>query len=144
VALSFPFYYFSLDLPKYIISDALQGRAFPAGQETARLFHIALNPPSVFGGPRVVFEGVWLDRLGYLFALSGIFLLLVVINGLFKDVINMRKGALGERLLQRLRLDLFSALLNLKSEALQGVRPSEAATIIKDEVEPVGGFAGDA
>ncbi|WP_332686985.1 cyclic nucleotide-binding domain-containing protein [Bosea sp. (in: a-proteobacteria)] len=144
VALSFPFYYFSLELPKYIISDALQGRAFAAGHETARLFHIALDLPRVFGGPHTVFEGVWLDRLSYLFALSGIFLLLVLINGLFKYVINMRKGALGERLLQRLRLDLFSALLNLKSEALQRIKPSEAATIIKDEVEPVGGFVGDA
>jgi ABC-type multidrug transport system fused ATPase/permease subunit len=111
VALSFPFYYFSLDLPKYIISDALQGRAFAAGQETARLLHIALDLPDVLGGPRVVFDGVWLDRLSYLFTLSGIFLLLVLINGLFKYIINMRKGALGERLLQRLRLDLFSALL---------------------------------
>jgi putative ABC transport system ATP-binding protein len=144
VALSFPFYYFSLDLPKYIISDALQGRAFAAGQETARLLHIALDLPDVLGGPRVVFDGVWLDRLSYLFTLSGIFLLLVLINGLFKYIINMRKGALGERLLQRLRLDLFSALLGFKSEALQRIKPSEAATIIKDEVEPIGGFVGDA
>ena len=62
----------------------------------------------------------------------------------FKYVINMRKGALGERLLQRLRFDLFSALLSFKPEALQRIKPSEAATIIKDEVEPIGGFVGDA
>src|SRR5690606_3981601 len=71
-------------------------------------------------------------------------LLLILINGLFKYIINLRKGALGERLLQKLRLDLFSALLGFKSEQLQRIKPSEAATIIKDEVEPIGGFVGDA
>jgi putative ABC transport system ATP-binding protein len=144
VLLSFPFYYLSLDLPKYIISDALQGRAFADGQESARLFHLALDLPAWLGGPRTVSDGVWFDRLSYLFALSGLFLLLVLINGAFKYVINMRKGALGERLLQRLRFDLFSALLSFKPEALQRIKPSEAATIIKDEVEPIGGFVGDA
>jgi len=144
VCLSFPFYYLSLELPKFIITDALQGRAFPNGQQTARLFHIALKLPEALGGPRVLFQGVQLDRLSYLFALSGLFLLLVLVNGLFKYAINMRKGALGERLLQRLRFDLFSALLGSGPEALRRIKPSEAATVIKDEVEPIGGFVGDA
>ncbi|MBB3771966.1 putative ABC transport system ATP-binding protein [Angulomicrobium tetraedrale] len=144
VLFSLPFYYLSLDLPKYIIADALQGRAFPDGQSIARLFHVAVNLPAGLGGPRTLFEGLWLDRLSYLFALSGLFLLLVLINGLFKYVVNMRKGALGERLLQRLRFDLFSALLSFKPETLQRIKPSEAATVIKDEVEPIGGFVGDA
>lgn len=144
VVLSLPFYYFSLDVPRYIISDALQGQAFAGGRDSARLFHLSLNLPEMLGGPRTIFDGVWLDRLSYLFALSGLFLLLVLINGGFKYVINMRKGALGERLLQRLRLDLFSAVLRFKPEALQRIKPSEAATIIKDEVEPIGGFVGDA
>jgi putative ABC transport system ATP-binding protein len=144
VVLSLPFYYFSLDVPRYIISDALQGQAFTGGRDSARLFHLSLSLPDMLGGPRTIFDGVWLDRLSYLFALSGLFLLLVLINGGFKYVVNMRKGALGERLLQRLRLDLFSAVLRFKPEALQRIKPSEAATIIKDEVEPIGGFVGDA
>ena len=144
VVLSLPFYYFSLDVPRYIISDALQGQVFAGARDTARLFHFTLNLPSMLGGRRTIFDGVWLDRQSYLFALSGIFLLLVLINGGFKYVINMRKGALGERLLQRLRLDLFSAVLRFKPEALQRIKPSEAATVIKDEVEPIGGFVGDA
>lgn len=142
--ISFPFYYLSLDLPRYIISDALQGRAFADGKETARLFHLTLNLPESLGGPWTLFDGIWLDRLSYLFALSGLFLLFVLVNGGFKYLINMRKGALGERLLQRLRLDLFSAVLQFKPETLQRIKPSEAATVIKDEVEPVGGFVGDA
>ncbi|MDF2994922.1 MAG: hypothetical protein K0R27_559 [Xanthobacteraceae bacterium] len=144
VVLSFPFYYLSLDLPKYIVTDALQGRAFTGGKETARLFHLSLDLPSWLGGSRIIFEGVQFGQLSYLFVLSGLFLLLVLINNVFKYVINMRKGALGERLLQRLRFDLFSVLLSFKPEAMQRVNPSEAATIIKDEVEPIGGFVGDA
>lgn len=144
VVISFPFYYFSLDVPRYIISDALQGRAFADAQESAKLFVITLRLPEILGGQRTIFDGVRLDRLSYLLALSGLFLLLVLINGGFKYVINMRKGALGERLLQRLRLDLFSAVLSFKPETLQRIKPSEAATIIKDEVEPIGGFVGDA
>jgi putative ABC transport system ATP-binding protein len=145
VLVSFPFYYLSLDLPKYIVTDALQGRAFAGGTETAMLFHLTLVLPDWLGGARLVhFDGLRLDRISYLFALAGLFLLLVLVNGGFKYVINMRKGALGERLLQRLRFDLFSSLLTLTPEAARHVRPSEAATIIKDEVEPIGGFVGDA
>lgn len=144
VLFSFPFYYLSLDLPKYIVSDALQGRAFANGNETARLFHVTLGLPDWLGGTITLFDGVWFDRLSYLFVLSALFLLLVLINNVFKYVINMRKGALGERVLQRLRFDLFSVLLSFKPEAMQRLKPSEAATIIKDEVEPIGGFVGDA
>jgi putative ABC transport system ATP-binding protein len=80
----------------------------------------------------------------YLFYLSGMFLLLVCINGAFKFIINVRKGTLGESLLRGLRFDLFGLLVRFTPEALRDVKPSEAATIIKDEVEPIGGFVGDA
>ncbi|TCR66140.1 cyclic nucleotide-binding domain-containing protein [Bosea sp. BK604] len=145
VLVSFPFYYLSLDLPKYIITDAIQGRAFPDGVATARLLHVSVAMPAwLGGGQRELFAGLTLERTSYLFALSLLFLLLVLINGAFKYVINMRKGALGERLLQRLRFDLFAALLNVAPEARRHLKPSEAATVIKDEVEPIGGFVGDA
>ena len=145
VLLSFPFYFISLDIPKYIVTDALQGRAFANGQETATFLKLGFSLPALFGGQAVsLFQGLQLQRVPYLFALSGLFLVLVLVNGLFKYIINMRKGALGERLLQRLRLDLFSLLLSLSPEAARHIKPSEAATIIKDEVEPIGGFVGDA
>lgn len=145
VILSFPFYYLSLDIPKYIVSDVLQGRAFADGRATAPLLRLDVTLPSWLGGIHLgAFEGFALDRINYLFALSGLFLLLVLLNSGFKYVINMRKGALGERLLQQLRFDLFSSLLQLTPEAARHVKPSEAATIIKDEVEPIGGFVGDA
>ncbi|MFN3670832.1 MAG: ABC transporter transmembrane domain-containing protein, partial [Bosea sp. (in: a-proteobacteria)] len=144
VLVSFPFYYLSLDLPKYIVSDVLQGRAFGEGRTTAPFLRFDLRLPAWLGSGGLRFEGVPLDAMGWLFALSGLFLLLVLINGGFKYVINMRKGALGERLLQRLRFDLFSSLLRLTPEAARRLKPSEAASIIKDEVEPIGGFVGDA
>lgn len=145
VLVSFPFYFLSLDLPKYIVSDAIQGRAFSGGKTEAILLHLQLSLPDFLGGAHYdFFPGFSLTRLSYLFALSLLFLILVLINGAFKYVINMRKGALGERLLQYLRFDLFSLLLRFSPEALRNVKASEAATIIKDEVEPIGGFVGDA
>ncbi|MGI9500108.1 MAG: hypothetical protein ACR2P3_08720, partial [Geminicoccaceae bacterium] len=62
---SFPVFYYSLDLPKTIINDAMSNSA---------------------GGTIL---GVRLDQVGYLFTLCGIFLVLVLINGGFKYVINV-------------------------------------------------------
>jgi putative ABC transport system ATP-binding protein len=145
VLVSLPFYFISLDLPKYIVNDAIQGRAFTGGRETATFLTIKLGLPEFLGGASwTLFHGVPLPRLQYLFALSGLFFVLVLVNGGFKYAINMRKGAMGERLLQFMRADLFAQLLRFTPESLRHVKPSEAATIVKDEVEPIGGFVGDA
>jgi putative ABC transport system ATP-binding protein len=145
VLVSLPFYFISLDLPKYIVNDAIQGRAFTNGRETATFLTLKLGLPDFLGGASwTVFNGIPLPRLQYLFALSGLFFVLVLVNGAFKYVINMRKGAMGERLLQYMRADLFAQLLRFSPESLRHVKPSEAATIVKDEVEPIGGFVGDA
>src|SRR5690606_5507178 len=76
--------------------------------------------------------------------LSFLFLALVLINGAFKYVINIRKGIMGERILRRMRYELFATLLRFRPEDIRSVKPSEAASMIKDEVEPIGGFVGDA
>ena len=145
VLVSMPFYFASLDLPKSIVNDAIQGRAFAGGRDTALLFHLKFALPGFLGGATLLeLPGVALARLPYLAALSFLFLALVLVNGGFKFFINMRKGKLGERLLRKLRLDLFGQILALTPEAARGLKPSEAATIIKDEVEPIGGFVGDA
>ncbi|MFO1149699.1 MAG: ABC transporter transmembrane domain-containing protein [Alsobacter sp.] len=142
---SLPFYFYSMDIPKYIVNDAIQGRAFSGGKTSITVMTIAISLPSWLGGARwVLFDGFDVSRMTYLFWLSGLFLLLVLINGAFKFVINVRKGTLGEALLRGLRFDLFSLLVRFTPEALRDVKPSEAATIIKDEVEPIGGFVGDA
>ena len=145
IALSLPFYWASLDIPKRIVNEAIQGRAFQGGKTEASLFEFSFSLPGFLGGAAIKLSDGWLfDQLGYLFALSGVFLVLVLINGAFKYVINIRKGVLGERMLRRLRFDLFAALLRFRPEDIRAVKPAEAAGMIKDEVEPVGGFIGEA
>jgi putative ABC transport system ATP-binding protein len=142
---SMPFYFLSLDIPKTIVNDALQGRAFRDGRATARFFEWTIELPQFLGGHKLaILPGFDLDRVSFLMALSGLFLLLVVINGAFKYVINIRKGILGERLLRRMRFELFALLLRFRPEDIRAVKPSEAASMIKDEVEPIGAFVGDA
>jgi putative ABC transport system ATP-binding protein len=145
VLVSLPFYFASLDLPRRMVNEAIQGRAFERGQGTASFLAISFDWPQWLGGGQVrLFEGFPVDRLGLLFGLSGLFLLLVVINGAFKYWINVSKGALGERMLRRMRFELFTLILRFTPDALRTVKSSETATIIKDEVEPIGGFIGDA
>src|SRR5919107_5139878 len=142
---SLPFYFASLDLPRRIVNEAIQGRAFEKGQATARFLALSFELPQWLGGFRFTgFEGFDVDRLGLLYGLSGLFLLLVIVNGAFKYWINVAKGALGERMLRRMRFELFALILRFTPEALRNVKASETATIIKDEVEPIGGFIGDA
>jgi putative ABC transport system ATP-binding protein len=78
-------YYLSLDLPKVIINEAIQGGKFP-------------QPDATTG-----FLGFELSRLEYLLALSLVFLGLIVLNGWLKFQINTMKGWMGERMLRRLR-----------------------------------------
>ncbi len=47
-------------------------------------------------------------------------------------------------MLRRLRFQLFSLMLRFTPEAQREVKSSETATIIRDEVEPIGSFIGDA
>src|SRR5262249_12654750 len=116
VIASLPFYFYSLELPKSIVNDAIQGRAFSHGNEVAPLFRFHWELPSFLGGASLSYPGMEFGRYSYLFVLSGLFMVLVLVNGAFRYVINMQKGKLGERLLRRLRLDLFSLLLLFSPE----------------------------
>src|ERR1700744_5381362 len=72
---SFPFLYYSLELPKTIVNRAIGGKHFPQ-----------------------VFLGMEFSQIPYLMTLCGVFLALVFINGGFKYYINTFKGQLGERM----------------------------------------------
>jgi putative ABC transport system ATP-binding protein len=145
VLASLPFFYISLDLPRRIVNEAIQGRAFQNGQETAPFLKLAIPWPGWLGGGETeLLPGFQVDRLQLLFGLSFLFLFFVLVNGWFKYWINVAKGALGERMMRRLRFELFSMALRFTPDTLRSVKSSEAATIIKDEVEPIGGFIGDA
>ncbi|ACL59275.1 ABC transporter transmembrane domain-containing protein [Methylobacterium nodulans] len=144
VLASLPLYFASLDLPRRIVNEAIQGHAFEKGNETAKFLVLRLRMPDWFGGEHPLFDGFEVDRFELLFGLSSLFLLLVLINGAFKYWINLAKGALGERMLRRLRFQLFSLILRFSPESIRQAKSSELATIVRDEVEPIGGFIGDA
>src|SRR5438874_3142829 len=119
-------YYLSLDLPKTIINQAIQGVGFPHDDSVRR------------------FLGMDLERLPYLLALSVVFLALIVLNGWLKFQINTMKGWMGERMLRRLRYALFDHILRFPLARFRRVKAAEMATMVKDEVEPLGGFIGEA
>lgn len=118
---SFPFLYASLELPKIIINKAIG-----SDQSIHKLF---------------IYE---ISQIEFLFILCLLFLALVAINGAFKYVINVLKGQLGERMLRRLRFMLFSRVLRFPSTRFRRVSQGEIVAMITAEVEPLGGFIGDA
>ncbi|MFT7576907.1 MAG: putative ABC transport system ATP-binding protein [Alphaproteobacteria bacterium] len=144
IALSLPFYWLSLDVPKRIVNEALQGEAFVNGVTEARLFSLSLPLPDWLGGTLVFSQGFLFEQINYLFALSFLFLFYVLANGAFKYAINILKGMLAERMMRRLRFELFATMMRFRPEDIRTVKPAEAASMIKDEVEPIGGFIGDA
>ena len=120
---SFPFLYAFYELPKLIINDAIEAKDvdFP-----------------------VTVQGFQLDQISYLLALSGVFLLLVAVNQGFKYVINVYSGVTGERMLRRLRYDLYGRILRFPLPRFRKTSQGELITMIASEVEPLGGFIGDA
>ena len=144
IFLSMPTLFWSLDLPKQIVNGPIQGKGFTGPGATANYFAISLPLPEFLGGSVQLTSGVPLDRLSALIALSVAFLVLVVINNWFKQYINTYKGRLGEQMLRRLRYDLIDRVLRFPIWHFRRVRASEIATMVKDEVEPLGGFIGDA
>lgn len=148
VLLSLPFYFLSLNLPKLIVNGPIQGGGFEREGATQPFLHIAFDVPGAlrewFGEKVTLLDGAALDRMDSLFALSAFFLLLVCINGLFKFRINTMKGLMGERLLRRMRYELVDRVLRFPVGHFRKVRQAEVASMVKDEVEPIGGFIGDA
>jgi putative ABC transport system ATP-binding protein len=143
VVVSLFFYYASLDLPKTIVNAITNLTRHP--DRTTTFMHIEFGLPGFLGGSSVVlFDGFRFGRVGYLVAICLLFLVFVVINNWFKVYINTAKGRMGERMLRRLRFDLFDRVLRFPQLYFRKVKQAEIATMIKDEVEPLGGFIGDA
>ena len=126
VALAQVFYYISLDLPKNIMNQGIQGKGiqFPAD-------------PGGLGW-------VSLDQVGYLLWLCLLFLLAVLVNGGLKQLVNSLKGKLGERLLRRLRFALMARILRFPVAHFRKTSSGELIPMLTAEVEQIGGFMGDA
>ena len=145
VLLSMLFYYASLDLPKTIINQPIQGKGFPNPESTVAFFRLVVHWPDFLGdGSWTVFDGFALERTPYLLALTFTFLALIIISGLIKFQINTLKGWMGERMLRRLRYSLFDHVLRFPIPHFRRVKSAEMATMINSEVEPLGGFVGEA
>jgi putative ABC transport system ATP-binding protein len=144
VVASMLIYFQMLDLPKAIINEAIQGRRFPSPDATVAFLKLHFTLPAWLGGATLrVFDGFPLHQTPYLFALTFAFLSLIVVQGGLKFQINTMKGWLGERMLRRLRYALFDHILRFPLARFRRVKSAELATMIKDEVEPLGGFVGE-
>nr|WP_319386706.1 ABC transporter transmembrane domain-containing protein [uncultured Roseibium sp.] len=119
--LTYPVVYFLLELPKLIVNDAVQGDNFPR---------------DVFG-----FD---FDQIPYLVLLCFTFLGLVVVSNGLKFYLNVYKGRLGERMLRRLRFELFQRVLRFRLPHFRKVSSGEIIPMITSEVEDVGGYIGEA
>ncbi len=124
----YPFLYLSLELPKIIVNEAIGGGVDPP------------YPMTVFGHTFIVET----PQIRFLLALSFTYLFLVLVNGCFKFHINVYKGRLGERLLRRLRYQLYSRMLRFPLSRFRRLGQGEIIPIVTAEVEPLGGFIGTA
>lgn len=143
---SMPFNFAMLDLPKYIVNGPIQAKGFEKATSTQHFFQIRIPLPTAVShaGFIEVLHGFDLSRMWSLVVLSALFLILVIVNGLFKFYINFYKGRLGERMLGQLRYELIDRVLRFPPSEFRRIKGAEIATMIKDEVEPLGGFIGDA
>jgi len=118
---TFPLLYFSLEIPKLIINEALGGKGFPK---------------EVFG--------IELEQITFLLTLCMGYLVLVLINGVIKMRINIYKGVIAERMMRRLRYQLIDRVLRFPRPHFRKVSEGELIPIVTAEVEPLGGLMGDA
>ena len=118
--ISFPFLYLSLDLPKTIVNEAIGGTDFPRQ-----------------------LLGMNLEQIPFLMVLCVVFLLLVLVNGAFKYSVNVYRGVVGERMLRRLRYELFARVLRFPLPQFRKTGQGELVAMIAAETEPLGGFVGD-
>lgn len=118
--LSWPVLYATLELPKSIINEAIGGKA---------------------GWTRGIL-GESMEQVTFLVILCLGFLLFVVANGVIKFFLNVYAGRLGERMLRRLRFQLYSRVLRFPLPHFKKVSQGEIIPMITAEVEPLGGYIG--
>lgn len=115
--LSLPVLYATLELPKLIINNAIDSGHFP-----------------------VRYAGVVLSQVEFLFILCFLFLVAVLVNGGLKYLVNLYTGRVAEALVRRLRITVHR---EWRRRSCPG-GPAQLIPIVAQEVEPVGGFAGEA
>ena len=119
-AISMPFIYYGLEIPKLVINNALGGEGVPDE-----------------------ILGIEIDRLQFLLLLCFAYLLLAIVNGGLKYIMNVYRGSLGERMLRRFRYTLYNRILRFPLARFKRVSSGEIIPMITAETEPLGGFIGD-
>jgi putative ABC transport system ATP-binding protein len=117
--LTFPLIWATLELPKIVINDAIQGLDFP----------------------REIY-GIELEQIPYLFSLCGLYLLVIAVNNALKFYLNFKRGIAGERILRRARFDLFQRVMARPLARLKTTSTGELVQIISAELAPIGDFIG--
>ena len=115
--LAMPVLYFTLELPKIIVNEAIDSTHFPHER-----------------------FGLSFEQEEFLFFASALFLVAIFANGTLKYILNVYKGRVGERELRRIRLYIYRRW----HRGAGSERRVEVIPIVAQEVEPVGGFASDA
>jgi putative ABC transport system ATP-binding protein len=122
---SFVPYYYYLSIPKSIVNEGIQGKDISF-------------PVDLYG------LGLWqMDQTTYLFWLCGVFLFLVLVQQGFKYAINYFQGVAGERMLRRMRYELYAHILRFPLPTFRRTSQGEIIPMVIAEVEPVGGFIGE-
>lgn len=122
---SFPLLYYALELPKIIVNDALGSK------------------PDAIPFPRAYF-GFEFGQQDYLLTLCALFLLVLIINGGIMMALFIFKGITSERLLRRLRYQLFERIHRFPLKQFQKTSQGEVTSMITAEVEPFSQFFADA
>lgn len=129
---SFPFLYYSYDLPKLIINhikDSANQAYRGGGLASVKANHLF---------------GMDFGAVNWLMLLSVVFLALTIVNGGFKYFINVYKGRLGERMLRRMRYQLYSRILCFPLPHFKKISVGEIIAMLIAETVTLGEFVGDA
>lgn len=116
-AIALPLLYAGLELPKMIINNAISSGHFP-----------------------VQIGGWSFAQTDYLFLLCALYLVVIFTSACIKYAMSVHKGRVAEVLLRRLRLTIYRYWR-------RGTKSGDRSAVIPmlvQEVEPIGGFAGDA
>ncbi len=140
-AASLPFLYLFYEVPKTIINEAIQGIHVQYPLNLAEKLTVSLFGVDI---PLLGPFDLIVNQTPYLYILCAVFLVLVGINQGFKFVINVYKGLTGERMLRRLRFELYARVLRFPLPTFRKMSQGEIIPMITAEVEPLGGFIGDA
>ncbi|WP_300299137.1 ABC transporter ATP-binding protein [Ferrovibrio sp.] len=123
--ISFVPYYYYLSMPKTIVNQGIEGKNIS-------------YPVDVMG-----LGLLRLDNTDYLLLLCVGFLALVLVQQGFKYAINYFQGVAGERMLRRLRYELYGRILRFPLPTFRRTSQGEIIPMVIAEVEPIGGFIGE-